>query len=219
MSKGITCEGFEARHLLAVTVEVLQAGSGTFTSAGGSDFISGTPVHVRASAQTLADHDPLKSRYSWDFNHSSTSAPFETLEGWNAAHVYSVTSLTTYTITLTIDDPNAGIVTDSITVDIGTDNRAQVYIDAAVTTTLSGADGDGHNSANPIGLSQAMAQLDDDQKLLFQSGDVFNLTSTINLDSKKNVVLTSWGSGQATLKWTGSGILALLGREFHGKPA
>ncbi|MGB7161387.1 MAG: DNRLRE domain-containing protein [Tepidisphaeraceae bacterium] len=200
-------EPLEQRSLLAATIEVLSSSTGStavYTSSNGTAFVQGTAVHVRASTSTFegtGSQDPLKSRISWNFGDETAGSDYNTLPGFNAAHVYDTTG--TYTITLTIDDPSSGSpVTDTITVQINADTRSAIHVDSDLGSDISG---NGSQGSPYKTLGKADDFLADNTRILFKRGatNTYDVTSEVNFANIDNVLIGNYGTTGAipTLRW------------------
>jgi PKD repeat protein len=153
--------------------------------------MAGHVVHVNGLNTKLFNGDPLSTTYSWDFG--DPAGRFNTLVGWNAAHVYDKPG--TYTVTLTVTDSAGKTATAKGTVKIAADTRQKIYVDAQTGS-------DTNNGSSPTkavaSLAAASKLLNDNTELLLRRGQTFNVTDTIGL-SFANLLIDAYGSGAAPI--------------------
>jgi PKD repeat protein len=140
--------------------------------------------------------------YDWNFGDVDANgqpAAYNQVSGFNAAHVYERAG--TYTITLTLTDPTGGTAQVQSTVTVRPDTRRTIYV------ANEGNDGNSGLSADqPIqSLAKAMQLLGDNTRLLFKSGESYNLARELSLPYS-NVLVGAYGQGsKPRINWTGSG--------------
>src|SRR5581483_728532 len=146
-------------------------------------------LHVDALDLRPPTGTPLTCRYQWDFGDPGSA--FNTLEGWNAAHLY--TKPGHYTVTLKLTDESGNVIHGTSILEIRPDQRRAVYVSA------DGDDSnDGATPATPLRTAgRAMVGLAGDTKILFRRGDVFPITSSLMI-SGRNVSLASYGNAPST---------------------
>ncbi len=165
--------------------------------------MAGHAVHVSALSSMLGTGDALSTRYQWDFGDPGTQ--FNTLTGWNAAHLYSKAG--SYTVTLTLTDAAGNQAKTTGVVSIAADTRRKIYVD------VDGSDAnDGSSPTRAVAtLARAAALLTDNSDVLLHAGQTFNVPDSIGL-SNKNLLITSYGgTSQPVLRKT-DGIGAFI---FH----
>ncbi len=98
-------------------------------------------VHVHALDSNLGAGSSLTARYQWDFG--DPQGAYNTLEGFNAAHLYDAPG--TYTVTLTVTNEEGFSAQAAASVTVSSDTRVRIHVAA------NGSDSnDGHSSTNPI---------------------------------------------------------------------
>ena len=155
----------------------------------------GTAIHVDGLVSTLNAGDAEDGKFEWDFG--DAGARFNTMVGFNAAHLYAKPG--TYTVRLTVT--NAAGKMDSA--------MARVTVQAAARKVLyvsnSGKDSnDGRAADRPIKtFKKAAALAGDNTEILFARGETFNLDDALRVYGK-NVVVGAYGIGERpTLNWVG----------------
>jgi PKD repeat protein len=162
--------------------------------------ISNKTIHAgqsfSAQALTSALHDgtPLTARYAWDFG--DPGSEYNTLQGFNVAHVYNSPGTYTVKLSLTNEAGKTDVATTTVTVVAA--GRKKIYV------SNDGSDSnDGLSPSSPIKTwSKAVSKLADNEEILFNGGDTFDVKTSMNI-YKDNVVVGSYGSGKATLKYSG----------------
>ncbi|HTL28569.1 MAG TPA: PKD domain-containing protein, partial [Tepidisphaeraceae bacterium] len=165
------------------------------TSLGTSAFV-GTAVNVQATNSSLGSGTPLTARYEWNFGDSA--GKYNTLVGFNAAHVYDKSG--TYTITLKIINESGKVDTATTNVTIAADTRKTIYV------SNDGNDSNNGSSSSPVKtFARADALMGDNNnyEILFNRGDTFTLTNGMTFGGD-NIVMGAYGSGSnPILKYTG----------------
>jgi hypothetical protein len=144
-------------------------------------------VHVSALSSQLGSGDALSTQFKWDFGEPGSQ--FDTLVGWNAAHLYSNPG--TYTITLTLVSASGATATTSGTVTIAPDTRTKLYVDSTHGNDANTGLSPGQAVAS---VNRAAQLLSDNTELLFHAGETFSVADTLDLHYK-NVVISSYGQG------------------------
>jgi hypothetical protein len=155
----------------------------------------GAAVHVQGLDTLLQTGSVLDARYDWNFG--DTSGQYNTLTGWNAAHIYD--SPGTYTITLRVTDAAGHVGQMQGQVIIGADTRHVIYVNA------NGNDGNSGASADQAvkTFARAAQLVDNDTEVLFARGQSFDVNSPMVI-ADHNVLIGAYGSGnQPVLMWTG----------------
>ncbi len=156
---------------------------------------AGHSIHVNALATNFKRGDALSAKYEWNFG--DNDAKWNTLAGWNAAHVYDQPG--TYTITLRVTNSAGKIATTSTNVTIAESTRRVVYI------SNDGSDANGGTSRDKAvkSFDKALSLASSDTEILFKRGDRFT-TDTGARISGRNVVIGAYGAGsRPVLKYTG----------------
>jgi PKD repeat protein len=162
----------------------------------GGDSVAGSTVHVNALESLLKNGDALDATYHWNFGDAGSK--YNELQGWNAAHVYSKPG--TYTITLTVTDSAGKTATATTTVNISPDTRHTIYVDA------QGSDSnDGLTPMTAVKtFAKAMSMLTSDTRILFESGDVFDVKHGVQFNGN-NIYLGAYGTGdKPVIRWVGT---------------
>jgi hypothetical protein len=155
---------------------------------------AGQSVSVNAMSSALNDGTPLTARYVWNFGDSGSK--YNVLQGFNAAHFYTKSG--TYTITLTLTNEAGKTATATTTVTVLGDSRKKIFVSSAGNDS-----NDGLSESRPIKTwAKAITKVNDDVEILFRGGDTFDVKTTMTI-YKNNMVLGSYGSGRATLKYSG----------------
>ena len=173
----------------------------------------GIAIVVRALNSTLGSGSPIDANYQWNFG--DPHGAFNTLPGFNAAHIYNTPG--TYPITLTVT--NYLHQSSSVTMDItiSPDTRRVIYVDS-----VHGSDS--NNGLSPSTALKSAARADqlvgNNTEVLFDRGEEFNLSAAFKLDDK-NVLVGAYGSGanpviNYTVLITGSVIFTTNSKSAQG---
>lgn len=157
---------------------------------------AGHAVHVNALKSKVFSGSSLSATYEWNFG--DAGSPYNTLRGYNAAHVYERPG--EYTVTLTVRDNAGRADTATQRVVIAEAGRRVIYV------SNDGNDSaDGKSSASAVRTwNRARSLVDDNTEIRFRAGDTFPVTSQVSLHAS-NVVFRSYGQGdRPVLRWTGS---------------
>ena len=150
-------------------------------------------VHVHALASTLNAGSYLTARWQWDFGDSGSK--YNTLEGWNAAHVYDKPG--TYTIRLTITNEEGNSSTLSTTVKVVEDGRRTIYIDAE-------RGNDNNNGATEKTAVRTVNRANDltgsHVRVLFKRGQTHVINESLSLPYQ-DVLVGAYGTGNRPLLW------------------
>lgn len=149
----------------------------------------GHSVHVSAMDSDLKGGTVLGIKYEWDFGDDNSK--YNNLRGFNASHVYEKAGK--YTITLKMTDAKGRSDTTKVTVNIAESTRKVIYVSN---------DGDDSNSGRAPSLairtiSKAQQMIDDNTEILFKRGDKFTMTNGLMVDTKSNVVIGAYGTGDS----------------------
>ncbi len=172
---------------------------------------AGQSIDVNALSSSLNAGTPLTARYVWDFGDSGSA--YNTLEGFNAAHVYANPG--TYTVKLTLTNEAGKTSTASTTITVNASGRKVYYV------SNDGSDSNAGTSAStPLKtFAKAISKLADNTEILFNGGDTFDVQQSMTI-YHNNVIIGSYGSGKATLKYSGDlnyTNLIYLGGQGHGE--
>jgi hypothetical protein len=156
---------------------------------------AGHSVFVNGLSSTLGSGTPLTAKFDWDFGDSGSK--YNTLTGWNAAHVYDRSG--TYTIRLTITNDGHKVGVGSMTVNVTSANRRLIYVSGAGSDS-----GDGSSSRPYRTFGKAASVVSDNEEILFRDGDTFTTGSSMSLTGRHNVVVGAYGSGnKPVIRYTG----------------
>jgi len=141
-------------------------------------------IHVSALPNPPVDRSVLVTRYVWSFGNAQGA--FNSLVGWNAAHLYRKPGV--YTIRLTCTYPDGSIGQSEKQVTISPDTRRRIYVS-----------GEGHDANDGSAettavrsLTRAFFLVRDNTTLLFRRGDTFDY-STGAVIKQRNIVLSAFG--------------------------
>ena len=158
---------------------------------------AGHVVNVQALASGLGTGTPLTTRYAWDFGDTNTGSQYNTLIGFNAAHLYDTPG--TYTVTLTVTDGGGYAASTTATVVVNPAPAKTLYVAA------SGDDvnNNGLSPATPFRtFARALKGLSSNTTVLFNDGDTFGVESLVTINNVSNVTVGSYGVGaNPTLLW------------------
>jgi hypothetical protein len=196
--------------ILAVTVALFAIHARAAESPGGNGdgppiditcagIIAPAVVHVRCAVPKDGNLTPLDYRYEWDFGDSA--GRWNTLPGWNAAHVYDRPGQ--YTITLTVRGADGKETRRTTWVRVAPDDRRRVYVSAEGN--------DGADGATPLRavrtVPRAFHLAKENAWVLFRRGDTFDIAAPVTL-SGRNLRVGNY-SGRDPSDWSGA----------HAKPA
>ena len=150
-------------------------------------------VHVHALSSTLNAGSYLTARYEWDFGDDGSQ--YNTLVGWNAAHLYEKPG--TYTITLRLTNEDGRTNTLSTNITVVEDKRPTIYVDA-----VAGSDANnGLSERTPVKTAnRARELLKSNMRLMFKRGQRHTINKSITLPFH-NVLVGAYGSGDRPLLW------------------
>jgi hypothetical protein len=153
--------------------------------------VVGIAVDTRALNSTLGSGSPIDANYQWNFG--DPSSEYNTLDGFNASHVY--TSAGTYAVTLTVTNNLNQSSTVKTNVVVSADTRRAIYVDS-----VNGSDkNSGLTPALAVQSAARAAQLlGNNTEVFFDRGETFNVNSPIVL-GYTNVLIGAYGSGTAPL--------------------
>ena len=155
---------------------------------------AGQAIFVHGVSSSLGSGSPQNALYKWDFGDSGSE--YNTLNGFNAAHVYS--SPGTYTIKLTLTNQAGKTNQKSITVNVASSTRKKIYVSA------SGSDSNSGSESSPIktwAKAASLAKTSSNIEVLFRRGDTFNAGTNFDVEGS-NVVVGAYGSGnRPVINW------------------
>jgi PKD repeat protein len=143
-------------------------------------------VHVHGLTSTLGASDESTARFQWTFG--DPGGAYNTLVGWNAAHVYNQPG--TYTLALQVTNVNreASLATMQIIVDPPA--RSAIYVSPWGNDASSGS-----SAASPVRtLGRADDLLGDNKAVYLQRGATFEGASGLSI-AGRNVLVSAYGSG------------------------
>jgi hypothetical protein len=175
-----------ASNLPAVDVYTVSPLKAVISNWFSDTLIAGQTIQVNAANSGLGDGDPLDATFTWNFGDYNGS--YDTLTGFNAAHVYSTPG--TYTVTLTVTNDLGQSSSASQKVTVVADTRNTIYV------SQSGSDSNNGESVNsPIrSLTRATQLATANTRILLQCGDTFYDYTGIILN-QNNELLGNYGSG------------------------
>ncbi len=157
--------------------------------------MTNTGVVVRGLNSVLGAGSPIDANFAWNFG--DASGTHNTLEGFNASHVYANPG--TYTVTLTVTNVNGKTSTASAQVTIAADTRRAIYVNS-----VSGNDANNGSTTSLAvrTVARAVQLLGDNTELLFARGQTFNFAAGVGV-TWDNVLVGAYGSGaQPVLNFT-----------------
>ena len=179
---------------IAVRVSSAAAPQAVITNVTSASIHAGQSFAAHAMNSKLNYGTALTARYVWDFGDSGSK--YNVMEGFNAAHYYANPG--TYTAKLTVTNEAGKGHTASVTVNVAAAGRKRIYV-----STAGNDANDGLTEAKPIkSWDKARTKFGDNVEMLFKGGETFEAKSAINVYGK-NVVIGSYGTGKAILKYTG----------------
>jgi PKD repeat protein len=168
---------------------------------------AGTSIQFNGNQSKLGAGDPLSALYQWNFGDSS--GKYNTLMGWNAAHVYNTPG--SYTVTLSVTNLDGKTTSTTAGVHVLADNRRTIYVDS------SGSDrNSGYSPSSPIQSVYRAEQLAvrGNVRILFHGGETFTVNHPIGISvTHANVYIGTYDGPNATILLDGpdAGI-----QSFHG---
>jgi hypothetical protein len=157
--------------------------------------MAGHAVHVHGTGSSLGDGSPQNALYEWNFGDNGSA--YNTVQGFNAAHLYEQPG--TYTITLKVTNQAGKSHTTSTSVKVTPDSRKRIYV------SESGRDANSGTQSSPIRSFARAAEIvnsADNIEILFRRGDTFDAGTVMNIKGD-NVVISSYGSGASpVIRWT-----------------
>lgn len=148
--------------------------------------LAGEGVEVNALNSILHVGTPLTTQYHWNFG--DPSGEYNTLNGFNAGHVYENPG--TYNVTLTVTDAAGHSSSAQTAVSVGADNRPVVYVDTHGSDANDGSSPD-RAVASP---ARAFALAGSDARIEFHRGETFNLNVTLKIQGS-DLYVGAYGSG------------------------
>jgi PKD repeat protein len=155
---------------------------GILLSAG----IAPSVLHVNAVRFPLEHGTPLTARYDWNFG--DPQGKYNTLTGFNAAHMYQMPG--EYAVTLRVTDETGLVESSTARIVISPNHRRAIFV------SPEGSDNNvGTSPEAPFHtLAKAFSVLPEDCQILLRAGTV-NMDDTALLLKKSNVVIDRYGEG------------------------
>ena len=183
---------------------------------------AGTSIQFNGNQSKLGAGDPLSALYQWNFG--DPSGKYNTLTGWNAAHVYN--SPGTFTVTLSVTNVNGLTTSTTAQVNVKGDNRRTIFVD-------SSSGNDGHSGSSPSSAVRTVYRAEQlsrsgNARILFHAGETFDVTQPIGISVvNPNVYIGTYDGSNATLymegpdaaiqSFRGGGNLVINGLTFDSK--
>jgi hypothetical protein len=161
-----------------------------------NNIIAGMSIHADATSTILNSGSPVTARYAWNFG--DPSGKYNSLVGFNAAHIYDTPG--TYTITLTVTNEAGVTNTTTQQVTVTPDTRRVIYVDS-----VSGNDSNNGSSTSSAVKTAARAfkLLSANTTILFKRGETFPVSDFLYAIFS-NVTVSAYGSGSnPVLQWNG----------------
>ncbi|HWB20996.1 MAG TPA: PKD domain-containing protein [Phycisphaerales bacterium] len=154
-------------------------------------------IHVNALSSTLNAGDRSTALYQWDFG--DPNGRYNTLVGWNVAHIYDNPG--TYSVKLTITAQDGSVASTTSTVTVSADTRTKIYVSTSGNDSNSGT-----STTSPVKtIARAFQLMNNNTEILFQRGGSYTVTSGPDIN-KNNVLVGAYGSGDRPVwKWTTAG--------------
>ncbi len=143
-------------------------------------------VHVHGLNSALNAGDESTARYEWTFG--DPNGTYNTLVGWNAAHIYNQSG--TYTVSLKVTNQNRETHSTSLQVIVDPAARTSVYVSPNGNDSNSGSS----PAAAIRTLSRAQALMGDNKAFYLERNAVFTGSSGLSTGNK-NVLISAYGSG------------------------
>lgn len=149
-------------------------------------------VHVHALDSTTGGGASTFVKYRWSFG--DPNGRYNSVTGWNAAHVYNKPG--NYTIKLTLTNKFGQKKTVAKTIKVTAPQRNKIFVSPA------GNDNNPGTKAAPVRTVQrAFDMIDDNTSVYFQRGGTYNMTQSVNL-LHQNVLVGAYGSGsKPVIRW------------------
>lgn len=168
--------------------------SAVITAVSSKTIHAGQSFHANAMSSSLNGGTPITARYVWDFG--DPGSKYNTLQGFNAAHYYKNAGTYTVKLTLTNEAGKTDIATTSVTVQSA--GRKVYYVSNDGSDT-----NDGLSTSKPLKtFGKAVSKANDNVEILFKGDDTFETSKGMNTYDT-NIVIGSYGTGRATIKYTG----------------
>jgi PKD repeat protein len=173
------------------------APTAVITVTDGANIYPYESVHVQAVNSNWGSGEATTSQIQWNFG--DPGSQYNTLVGFNAAHVY--TSPGTYTVTLTVTNAAGLSSTATTQVTVNADNRTDLYV--------SPTGNDANNGLTPGTAIQSEARLQQlltsNMRVLFQAGGTYTLNTNLNLGNLHDVYMGSYGTGASPILYSTNG--------------
>ena len=148
-------------------------------------------VHVHGLNSTVGVGNEATAKYEWEFG--DPNGQYNTLVGWNAAHVYNQPGA--YTIKLKITNQAGEVATATRQVTINPATRSVIYVSPTGSDSNNGL-----SEAAPIKtVAKAATLFANNREIRFKRGGVFDMSATVNI-TQQNMIISAYGTG-ASPKW------------------
>lgn len=169
------------------------------TAVTSSTILAGQAFHVDALTSTLNYGQPTAARFEWNFGDAGSD--YNTLVGYNAAHVYARAG--TYTVSLRVINEAGKASTTTTQVTVNADTRPAIYVSAAGNDA-----NDGSSTAKAVKTWARATSLVYESggklKVLFRAGDTFDVSNEMLVRSN-DVLVGSYGAGNSpVLRYVGA---------------
>jgi PKD repeat protein len=148
--------------------------------------IAGQTLQVNAANSGLGSGDPLSATYAWNFGDAGGS--YDTLTGFNAAHVYNTPGAYTVSLTITNSLGQKSVATQLVTV--VADTRRTIFVSNAGSDSNNGL-----SASSPVQtLARAMQLQSANTRIFLARGQTFDVSGGLTLN-QSNEVLGAYGTG------------------------
>jgi PKD repeat protein len=137
-------------------------------------------VHVDGLRFPLKNGTPLTARYDWDFGEPESR--FNTLTGFNAAHVYNAAGQ--FTITLKVTDETGAARSATATLTIAPDRRHEIFVSTEGSDRNRGTSPDAPFKS----LDKAFKTAIDGSEILLRAGCTFAADSVLKINHSDIVI-------------------------------
>ncbi len=143
-------------------------------------------LHVNGLRFPLTVGSPLTARYDWNFD--DPHGTYNTLTGFNAAHIYDRPGQ--YAITLSVTDETGKKQSATANVTITENRRRRIFVSPEGSDRNIGVE----ESAPLRSLAAAVGVLPANSEILLQAGMIHSVTTVLKLKSS-DVVISRYGHG------------------------
>jgi PKD repeat protein len=158
---------------------------------------AGAALHVDGTDTAVTGADIEDASFEWNFGDSG--AKYNTMRGFNSAHVYANPG--TYTVKLTVTDAQGRTATTSKQVTVRPADAGKVIY---VGGSQASDDNDGQAGERALkSLAAAMSIATDDTTILLAAGQTYDVSAPLTI-TQDRVTISTWGSGaRPVLRFTG----------------